>query len=405
MCNKKKILFVMNTLGRAGAEHALVELIKTLELQKYKIYLYVLLPRGEMFNQIPHYVKILNRKTDNRSILSLGGKIFIVGQLLKSLLSGRCLIKTIQRIYELRKKNESNNRKANIQIILRRILADGAPFLKDHFDLAVAYLEGPATWYVAEKVNASCKAAFIHIDYEKAGYTRGLDQECYSEFKRIFAVSNEVKEKFLSVYPEYIDRTFLFCNIINKEKIRNRALLTGGFKDNYKGFRILTVGRLYYQKGYDFAVETADYLVKKGYDFRWYVLGEGEERKNIQTLIKNKKLEDRFILLGAVENPYPYFKQSDLYVCTSRFEGKSIVIEEAQVLGKIVISFVCTGISEQITSGVDGIIVKQDPQTLAFQIGKIIEDPSAYRILGERAYKKEFYDSVGMGKFMQLLQE
>ena len=63
MRSKKSILFVMNTLGRAGAERALIELMRALDPEKYRIFLYVLIPRGELFAEVPEYVKVLNRKT------------------------------------------------------------------------------------------------------------------------------------------------------------------------------------------------------------------------------------------------------------------------------------------------------------------------------------------------------
>lgn len=403
MKNRKKILFVMNTMGRAGAEHALIQMMRSLDHEKYELFLYVLIPRGEVFAKVPDFVKILNRKTDCRSVLSLGGKFFIAGRLMKAAVSGGSLKNAVGHYAHSKEQlNQSGKKK---ELILRRMLADGTAALPYKFDLAVAYLEGPATWYVSEKVKAEKKAAFLHIDYVKAGYTRELDHGCYQRFDRIFAVSKDVREKFLSVYPEYKERVSLFFNIIDKEEIRRLAELPGGIKDGYGGIRLLTVGRLYYQKGYDNAVQTAAILKEMGYEFRWYVLGEGEEKKNIQNLIREKKLENDFILLGATDNPYPYFKQADIYVCTSRFEGKSIVIEEAQTLGKPVVSMRCTGIEEQISSGKDGVVTESDPSALAQEIGKLIDDPDRRKRFGIAAYKKDFFDRAGLEQFLSLIQE
>ena len=74
----KKILFVMNTMGRAGAERALLALIKNLPKEEYDISLYVLINRGELFDEVPDYVHILNKKPDNRSVLSFGGRLAII---------------------------------------------------------------------------------------------------------------------------------------------------------------------------------------------------------------------------------------------------------------------------------------------------------------------------------------
>lgn len=400
----------MNTMGRAGAERALIELMRILNPEDYRISLYVLIPRGELFAEVPEHVRILNRKTDSRSVLSAGGKLFIAQRLLKSSVRGGSLKKAASRIWDRAndgKGGNSSGRQAEGQRtekIMRRLLADGTPALPGKFDLAVAYLEGPATWYVAEKIKADRKAAFLHIDYSRAGYTKDLDGGCYDSFDRIFAVSEDVKNNFLKVYPEYGDRTALFFNIINRDHIRKRALESGGFADTYGGIRILTVGRLYYQKGYDIAVKTAEILKKNGYDFRWYVLGEGEEKKNLLRQIREAGLEDDFCLLGAVANPYPYFRQADLYVCSSRFEGKSIVIEEAQTLGLPVVATDCTGIEEQVEQGKDGIITGTEPEELACGIETLIADSALRAKMGKAAYERKVFRQ-GLDEFLKLLEE
>ena len=101
------------------------------------------------------------------------------------------------------------------------MLADGAPEIKDEYDLAVAYIEGGATYYTAEHIKAKKKAAFVHIDYQKAGYVRELDLDCYEKFDKIFAVSDEVREHFLRVYPEYENKTSVFNNIFRMLQVHH----------------------------------------------------------------------------------------------------------------------------------------------------------------------------------------
>lgn len=395
MSEKKSILFVMNTLGRAGAERALIELMRLLPPEKYDTYLWVLIPRGELFDQLPAHVTVLNRRTDSRSVLSLGGKLSVAGALARSALHGGSLCKLLRR---------AAGEKAGAEKLLRRMLADGARAPQRPFDLAVAYLEGPATWAVAEKITARRKAAFVHIDYVRAGYTRGLDGDCYQAFDRVFAVSQDVQKQFLTVHPECAEKTSVFWNIINRPLIREKAQLPGGFSDGYTGLRILTVGRLYRQKGYDIAIQAAALLAKGGYRFRWYALGEGEERKDLARRIRQAGLEQTFVLLGAADNPYPYFRQADLYVCASRYEGKSIVIEEAQALGKPVVATGCTGVVEQIRDGVDGVITGMDPESLARAIADLLDHPERRQALGRAAYERESAHQKGLEEFLSLLQ-
>lgn len=401
---KKSILFVMNTMGRAGAEKALIELIKKLSPAKYHIYLYVLIPRGELFEELPDYVEVLNKKIDKRSVLSRSGSFFVARSLMKAAVHGDTLKKALQRFKKMRKMEAGPKKKQKAEKILRRMISDGQKGLEQSFDLAVAYIEGPATWYTAQKVKAKKKTAFVHVDYSKAGYDREMDLNCYEEIEKIFAVSEEVKKGFLAVYPEYEDKTEVFFNIINRKNIEEKSMLAGGFTDSDDKFRILTVGRLNYQKGYDLAIEAARILKRQGKKFCWYVLGEGEEKKKLERQAEEAGLKETFIFLGAVSNPYPYFRQADLYVCSSRFEGKSIVIEEAQVLGKAIVASRCTAIEEQIDNGVDGVIVDQGAESLAEAIKNMIDHPELCKEYGEKASQKNGNKGNEMEKLLKLLE-
>jgi glycosyltransferase involved in cell wall biosynthesis len=187
-------------------------------------------------------------------------------------------------------------------------------------------------------------------------------------------VSDEVKASFLAVYPELKRRTHVFHNLLNEERIRKLSRDGDGFSDGYEGFRILTVGRLVPQKGYDFAIQVMEQLKQTGVPVRWYVLGEGPLRKQLEKQIDQLDLKEDFILAGAKENPYPYFAGADLYANLSRFEGKSIAIQEAQILGIPVIAADSSGNREQIVNGVDGVLCEPDLETVRDEILRLIRN-------------------------------
>lgn len=228
-----------------------------------------------------------------------------------------------------------------------------------------------------------------------------MDRDCWEKFGRIFAVSEEVKEAFVRVYPQYVEKTLVFPNIIDIEKVRQRALEPGGFSDEFDGVRLLTVGRLAYQKGYDIAVQAMSLLKKRGYRVRWYVLGEGEERKHLKKQIAALGLEQDFQLLGQVENPYPYYRQTDLYVHATRYEGKSIAIQEAQILGCAVIASDCPGNREQLLNGRDGILCQLDPAEIADSIAGLLQDTEKRAVFKRESGIKE----MPWGEEFELLTE
>lgn len=398
----KNLLFVINTLGYGGAERAMLDLFDVLEPEKYEISLFVLTGQGELSHALPEYVHLLNQNYKDVSVLTKEGRKRLMRSVLKAGI-GKGLF--LRRFSYLLKNIRNMCKKGKIlpDKLCWRLLADGAPVINKEYDLAVAYLEGGATYYVAEHVKAKKKAAFVHIDYGKAGYTRELDLDCYSKFDHIFTVSDEVKEHFLEVYPEYEKNVTVFHNLVNQERIRRMADQGKGFEDDFQGYRILTIGRLTRQKRFDIAIQAMLLLKEKcSTPVRWYVLGEGDLRNRLEQQIQEAGLENDFILLGVKENPFPYYKNCDFYVHATGYEGKSIAIQEAQTLGKPILATDCSGNREQINNGADGCLCQLTPEAVSEQLFWMIQHPEECRSYGEEAKKKELYHTKGMDQFLAL---
>lgn len=402
----KKILFVVNTMGRAGAETALIMLLKRLDsMKKYELYLYVILPCGEMFDQVPDNVQVLNNKVNRSPLDSLAGRMSICVLTLKAFLYHLNGIRMLGYLLQNWKEQKASGRKLQYDKLLWRILSNGLPEPEGTYDLAISYIEGASAYYTAERVKAKHKAAFIHIDYENSGYTAFMDRGCYGYMERIFVVSNEVGNKFIHMYPEYCDKVRLFRNLLDRDGIRKKAEEGIGFTDDFNGVRLLTVGRLHYQKGYDIAIKALSLLRSKGYNVRWYVIGEGLERRNLEKLIKEYGVEKDFLLLGAKENPYPFIKQADIYVHATRFEGKSIAVEEAQILGKAILASDCTGNREQIISGYDGLLVPLDAEKLADALEQLINNNDLREQYATHVLEKKLDFPEDLDELLALLGE
>lgn len=402
-----KILFVINTLGQAGAEMALLELLryfsgKNKGTSEYEVSLYVMLGQGELVAQLPQNVKLLNSHYHAQPVLTKKGRMLMIRTMVSSFFkNGRIMHKLwllCSGLVEMGK-----NRRVSMDKLCWRILSEGAVQLTDTYDLAVAFLEGASTYFVADHVKAKKKAAFVHIDYAGAGYTRGLDRGCYQAFDRIFAVSDEVKGQFEAMYPEHRHKMRVLHNLVNQERIRMLANGPGGFSDGFGGFRILTVGRLVYQKAYDVALLALKELIHSGFKVRWYVLGEGPMRAALERQIENLRLTEDFVLMGAVENPYPYYKQCSLYVHATRFEGKSIAIQEAQTLGCAILASDCNGNREQITDNVDGRFCQLTPEGIASGIRQLLEDEALRKRLGQAAARRTVGNEAELGRLLELL--
>lgn len=398
----KKILFVMNTMGRAGAEMALLELLRRLVEAKMDVSLFVLTGQGEIIDKVPDGVHLLNKSYKEISVHTPEGKRHLFLTSCKALFTRGNIIRLFPYILKnawsmLKKKTIMPDK------LLWRALSDGAIRFEDEYDIAVAYIEGGSTYYVSDHVNAKKKVAFFHVDYSMAGYSRMLDKNCYENFHKIFPISGEVAAAFLEVYPEHKDKVEVFENLINKDRILKMSKLEGGFTDKYEGIRILTVGRLVPQKDFAQSIEAMKLLKDYGTNAKWYILGEGEQREELEKLIHKLDLENDFFLLGVTDNPYAYMAQADIYVHASRFEGKSIAIQEAQVLEKPIIVSDCSGNREQVNHGTDGLICDFTPEAISSAVMTLLANPNDAKAYGKAAGLRHKDNDTEISKLLSLL--
>lgn len=402
-----KLLFVINTLGQGGAEKALLTFFRVQELAGCQIDLRVMLEQGELVRDLPGNVRLLNRRYSPESVLTRKGRKMLRKTVLMDFLCRGSFLRNLPyitcRFLEMRKAGKIRKDK-----LLWKIISDAAPRTEETYDLAVAWIEGASTYYVADHVKARRKAAFIHVDYGMAGYTPALDHGCYEKIDQIFCVSDEVRRSFLKMYPQFQAKTELFRNWIDVQDIRRKAAEAEGFADGFQGVRILTVCRLVSQKRLDVSVEAMRLLKERAEKdwqkkplgtpldtagrngIRWYVLGEGEDRKNLEKQIQEAGLTDDFLLAGVRKNPYPYFREADLYVHCTGFEGRSLAVEEAQILGKPVIVSDTSGNREQVEDGVDGLVVPLKAEAIADAVERLLVSPGFAEKLGKKAEKKDF---------------
>ena len=395
----KKILFVINTFSRAGAETALLELLRLLAAEEqYELSLYVLMEQGELLPLLPEGVKLENHRFHTESVLGSRGRKVMYGTILRALLHRGNGIRLFPYLVSAL-AGMLRRRRIQPDKLFWRVLSDGARRIPTEYDLAIAFLEGGSAYYVAEHVRAKRKAAFIHIDYGRSGYTRRLDKDCYLKYDAIFPVGENVKQRFLEVYPECAGRTKIFPNVIDQTGIRRKAKLPGGFDDGFDGIRILTVGRLTRQKSYPVAVEAMRLLKAAGERVRWYVLGEGAERARLERQIAAGGLQEDFLLMGETDNPYPYYAQTDIYVHATGYEGKSIAVQEAQTLGCAII--VSEGSREQVRDGVDGTVCALEPEAVCRAIQELIREPQRRAVYGHAAEARR----IDCGEQKKLLEE
>lgn len=379
---KKKLLFVNSNIGVGGAEKSLFTLLTMVDRQQYDLDLFLLSHGGEWLRSLPQDVHLLELSEDTKAFLQ---PLFPA---VRALLRRRRPDLAWARFRLARAVRTRGTQRMRLQNGWRFLRKAFVP-LPQEYDAAVAYLEGTPTYFCADLVRAKRKIAYFHSDYRKLQMDPAFDEAYLRQFDSIVAVSDACADVLREVFPALSSRVRVIENIIAPELLRSSAQQDQGFDDGYTGTRLLTIGRLESPKGIDIALDACALLADR-YDFRWYVIGDGVQQTMLENKIREKHMEDRFILMGLRLNPYPYLSQCDVYVQPSRFEGKSIALEEAKAFRKPIVTTAFTTVANQITDGVNGSVAQIDAASIADKVDELLRDAS----LRER-YSRQLQDYTG----------
>lgn len=347
-----KLLFFIPGLSEGGAEKVLCSLLNSMDFTKYDITVHTI----ESYDSEKFLKPEIHYKSMNRCKTKTGKKIF---SLFMRLMAELGLLYTF--------------------------------FIKDDYDLEIAYLETAATKFIAQSTNRKAKKiAWVHCDLsQKEGMQKSLHKvrKQYEKYDKIICVSEDVKRGFEWLFGTDFDVEVLY-NIIDEDEIlkKSRDMEFSGFDDSRKHF--VAVGRLAKQKNFVYLIESLKKLLDDGYDVQLDILGEGEERGNLEKLIKLYGLEKRVFLRGFCSNPYPWMKKADYIVCSSKYEGISTVIQEALILEKPVVTTSCTGMKELLGESEYGLIAEDCENGLYCAMKQLLDDDSLELKYAQRARER-----------------
>lgn len=403
----KKILFMVSSMNIGGVEKSLISLLSVIPKDKYEITVLTLEKKGGFLEYIPDWVKVEEASwfKEIKPIIMQPPQ-----QTIKNYFNNNEYMKIPGFVGAYLIDKHFKNRYMYYKNILNSI-----PNNKKEYDVAIAYA-GPTEIidaYIAHKVNAKKRIAWVHFDVSKHYVNKNLYNELYKRFNKIFVVSKEAKVKLDKEITGIEKKTEEFSNIISKNIIMEMSEEKIEFDNDFKGIKIMTVGRLSKEKGQDLGIRVLQRLKHYGYNVKWYCVGDGNARSEYENLIKKYGLENDFILLGAKANPYPYIKNSDIYVQTSIHEGYCITLAEAKSLYKPIVTTDFTGAYEQITNNETGFIVKWNEADMCTRIKELIDNKSYMqkfeknlmnRALENVSEANKFYNYIDNGKILGILK-
>ena len=345
---KKRIIILANSLNIGGVEKSLISLLQSLDYNKYEIDL-VLKSGGIFESYLPSEVNVINPPKYYKWAFIPKNKI--AGAFVNSIGINLNFFRLVYYLIAgLTKLEMTVARQKLLEACIHTL-----PKFKGEYDIGIDYTGGLKSILI-NNVNAKKKITWIHSDYSVYRRDKKIDKNDYAKIDSIITVSQTCNKIFISEFPEFEDKCYVIPNITNKDQILKMSNEKIEFDNNFKGFRVIDITRLDPNKGIDIAIRVCKLLIDKGYDVRWYILGEGPERFKLEKTIKENHLEERFYLLGLKSNPYPYIKKSDFVVHCSLFEGKSVAIDEALILEKPIVLTNYPTAKDQIQNNKNGLI-------------------------------------------------
>lgn len=397
---KPSILIFSQAMELGGVERSLLGLLDAIDYDRYDVDLFLMRHSGELMPYLNPKANLLPEIPQYASLAVPMASLVKSGQL--GVLCGRLGGKLAARRFD--RKDPSDKPSVTALTYSHKYTLPVMPSISGKtYDLAISFLT--PHYFARQRVKAEKYAAWIHTDYTAVTFDRSAELAMWDEYDAICGVSEQASRGFQAVFPELAGKVQTIENILPKELICKQAaalqtdLPSGGAK------ALLSVGRFCEAKNFDNVPDICRRLVADGLDVKWYLIGYGGSEPLIRQKIHDAGMQDRVIILGKKDNPYPYMRACDLYVQPSRYEGKAVTVREAQLLGKpVVITDYATSAS-QLADGVDGVIVPMDNAGCAAGIAALLRDPARMQQLSENCAKRDYTNSAEIEKIYVLMED
>lgn len=367
---KRKLLITTQDLNMGGVETSLVSLLNHIDYDKWEVDL-VALNDGILVHELNKNVNFINIKENTSGLLHRVLKSFLVSSLVRKY------------------KNDKE------------------------YDVAIAYygLNNYSDMYAA----ASCakkKYIWVHNDFKAS-----LDSSRYpflikirnmfmkkkfNYFDKIVSVSNNCKKHFEQVFTGFEEKNIAIYNLLDGDSILQKAEEKSKISMNGE-FNICTMARLVSSKQIDKLLVIVKNLKEKGYKLKTYIVGDGPERENLETYVKENHLTKEVVFTGVQKNPFNILKQADLFVSLSKYESLGLVLLEALVLDVPFVSLNNAGaidIYENIAPENKGLLIDTEDNIETFERilnkeVKFTKKKFSYKKYNDEI-KKEFNTKLGI---------
>lgn len=394
---KKKILILHFNMELGGAESSLLGLLDTIDYDRYSVDLFLYAHEGGLMTLINPHVNVLPEVKEYKALTESIKQNFAQGLFRIGMARATAKVKSALSRGALHYGH-------NYKQYFHKLCVPYLPDIPGNYDLAISFND--PHYIIGKKVSAKVKMSWFHTDASRMDFCDDIEREMWGMSDYVVNVSEECKDAFDKKHCYLTNRSIVIENILSKSFVENRsnAFFTEEEMPRDGSIRLLSIGRFSNPKNFDNVPDICRRILEAGLDIKWYLIGYGGDEPLIRQRIAEAGMEDRVIILGKKENPYPYIKACDLYVQPSRYEGKAVTVREAQMLCKpVVITRYATSAS-QLEDGVDGVIVPMDNAGCAEGIVRLLKDPERMQQLSAACAQRDYTNAQEVEKIYQLLE-
>lgn len=377
---KKKILIRIGSLRHGGAEKVLATFLKNLPKDKYEIDLLLNLYSGKYLSEIPDWVNVI--------YLNKGEMI------------------TTNRLQDIPRKAF----RVLYQWIMKRFpkLLYKCILKGKKYDIEFAGIHGFRDEILQSPIKTSKKVMWIHNDLRKTEFHNYTDEEIrkFFGYDKILVISKHIQKDFENLAKNDDERSRIvriYNPLDTEEVLRKSQSLTLEKQTSVPTF--LSVGTIFPQKGFDRLLKVHRKLLDEGFPHNIIIIGDGYDFQNIKKLRDELGVQETTEMLGFTDNPYPYFRDADFYVLSSRYEGFPTVLFEAITLKKNIIATDVSGVREMLENGKLGFIVENTEEGIYEGMKKALVQPSDFQAYQDnlKCYEMPFNLENSVRKIMEIL--
>ena len=392
---KKRLLIVHISLYYGGAERSLINFLRTLPPELYDVDLLLFRREGHYLQDLPSFVRLM---APSPALLDL---YYNENSLLPHSAGLGWQTRRLARYAgtALGRLRAGRAGKQEKQFRWKAVYSRLIPPLPGRYDVAMAYAHGEPTYFLADKVDAERKLAWVHNDYGNIGQDPAFDRAYFSRLDGIASISPGCVQALESAFPEQRDKFILLPNLLSEEEVRRQALEYVPEDVDADVPCVLTIGRLSEQKQPLLSVQAAKLLKEAGVPFRWYWIGTGDMEGRVREAAAQAGVEDCFRLLGMRRNPYPYIRACRVFVQNSAYEGKSMVLDEVKILCRPIVATRYPTVGDQLRED-EAVITGMRAEDVAAGIRRLLEDKEKAQAISDTLADRHYGNQQEISRYI-----